>query len=213
MTHQDRDRVLALAGLFQAARLAQQLATKGSADQKALFTSLNSILVTEADDLETVYDGIQGLSIGLNLVNDKCSGNASPDDMELARYVISLIQLQIRLTKQNAMIDAVSQGIDSIKSQLEFFKSDDENTLHPTIISKLAELYKQTLSTMSPRIMVKGDHDFLTNPVIAEKIRAVLLAGIRSAFLWRKLGGRRWHLLFRRKLISDQATRLLQGMN
>ncbi len=213
MTPQDRDRVLALAGLFQAACLVQQLASKGSTDPKALFTSLNSVLVTKADDVDTVYSGIQGLSIGLNLVNDKCSGNSGPVDMELARYVISLIQLQIKLTKQNAMVEAISQGIDSINSQLDFFKSDDEFSLHPTIISKLAELYKQTISTLMPRIKVTGDQAHLTNPVVAEKIRAILLAGIRAAFLWRQLGGRRWHLLFRRKLIADQATRLLQGMN
>ena len=210
MTAQDRDKVLALAGLFQAARLAQQLASKGSADPKALFTSLNSILVTKAGDIDTVYNGIQGLNLGLNLVNDKCSGNSGPVDMELARYVITLTQLQIKLTKQNAMIEAISQGIDSINSQLDFFKSEDEFSLHPAIISKLAELYKQTISTLTPRIMVKGDQAHLTNTVIAEKIRAILLAGIRAAFLWRQLGGRRWHLLFRRKQIANQATRLLQ---
>ncbi|HKM37225.1 MAG TPA: DUF489 family protein, partial [Thiopseudomonas sp.] len=32
----------------------------------------------------------------------------------------------------------------------------------------------------------------------AAKVRALLFAGIRSARLWRQLGGRRWHLLTKR---------------
>ncbi len=37
----------------------------------------------------------------------------------------------------------------------------------------------------------------------AAKIRALLLAGIRSARLWRQLGGHRWQLIFsRRKLLA-----------
>ena len=33
----------------------------------------------------------------------------------------------------------------------------------------------------------------------AARVRALFLAGVRAAFLWHQLGGRRWQLLFQRK--------------
>lgn len=45
----------------------------------------------------------------------------------------------------------------------------------------------------------------------ADKVRALLLAGIRSAMLWRQLGGRRWQLLFSRRKLLDQLYPLLRG--
>jgi high frequency lysogenization protein len=77
------------------------------------------------------------------------------------------------------------------------------------LIEKLADLYTQTISTLGPRIMVSGDHGHLANPAIAAKVRAVLLAGIRSAVLWRQTGGQRWRLLFSRGRIARTAAELL----
>ena len=37
----------------------------------------------------------------------------------------------------------------------------------------------------------------------AAKIRALLLSGIRSARLWRQLGGHRWQLIFSRRKLLD----------
>jgi high frequency lysogenization protein len=39
---------------------------------------------------------------------------------------------------------------------------------------------------------------------MAERIRAILLAGARAAWLWRRLGGRRWHLIFTRSQILTE---------
>ena len=214
MTNQQYDRVLALAGLFQSARLAQQLAHEGKADTDAVYTSLQSIFFIDADNSVDIYGGQSalptGLKTGLSTLFDKCSGKPGPNDLELAKYVISLIQLQSKLRKQAAMVVAIADGVASIKSQLTLFKSEDGHSYHPTIVAKLAELYKQTISTLAPQILVNGEHMLLTNAVIADKIRAVLLAGIRSAVLWNQLGGRRWHLLFQRKPIANLATTILQ---
>jgi high frequency lysogenization protein len=79
------------------------------------------------------------------------------------------------------------------------------------LIEKLAELYTQTISTLTPRIMVNGEHGHLENPVIAAKVRTALFAGIRSAFLWHQLGGNRWQLLFSRKKIANEAREILRA--
>ena len=54
---------------------------------------------------------------------------------------------------------------------------------------------------------------FLIGALIAAKVRATLLAGIRSAVLWRQSGGNRWQLIFGRRKIIEQAGRLLKGLD
>ena len=46
-----------------------------------------------------------------------------------------------------------------------------------------------------------------------DKIRACLLAGIRSAVLWRQVGGSKWQLLFHRKKLVQAAQQLYSTLN
>ncbi len=77
------------------------------------------------------------------------------------------------------------------------------------VINKIDGLYQETISSISPRIIVQGDQGFLTNTDNASKIRTLLLAGIRSAVLWNQLGGSKWKLLFSRKKYLHAAQSLL----
>jgi len=126
--------------------------------------------------------------------------------------VIALMQLEAVLGRQPDMLEAIGKGIQAIEQQMKFFATEesDPDTIHPTLTDKLAELYQQTISTLAPRIMVNGEHGYLQNPAIAAKVRAALLAGIRSAVLWRQKGGSRWQLLFLRKRIAAEADELLR---
>ena len=68
---------------------------------------------------------------------------------------------------------------------------------------QLAELYLDTLSKLSFRIQVHGKIENLKDEYIVNKIRTLLLAGVRSAVLWYQLGGRRWRLVIHRKQIRQ----------
>ena len=206
------DRALALAGIFQAAHLVQQLARDGRTDPEAFKHSVNSILVTDAEKTEDIYGSLAGVKTGLTLLRDKLSGEAEPLDMELAKYVIAMIQHANRLSNRPELLDAISQGIDTIGEQMKFFEAGEpvQNGIHPNLIEKLAELYSQTISTLVPRIIINGEHGYLSNPAIAAKVRATLFSGIRAAYLWRQLGGRRWHLLFNRRRTIDTASDILE---
>ena len=46
---------------------------------------------------------------------------------------------------------------------------------------------------------MQGEPARLQDEDNAARIRALFLAGVRAAFLWHQLGGRRWRLLFQRK--------------
>ncbi|MFQ5761234.1 MAG: DUF489 family protein, partial [Acidiferrobacterales bacterium] len=89
---------------------------------------------------------------------------------------------------------------------------DTNAQIHPHLAAKLAELYTMTLSTCTPRIMVNGEQGYLENPSIVDKVRSLLLAATRSAFLWRQLGGRRWQLLLRRNTIIREAMQILDDI-
>lgn len=204
------DRTLALAGIFQAAHLVQQLANHGHADNDIFSSSINSVLKVNASDTSDVFGGAQGIRIGLRLLQDKLNGETQPDDLEMAKYVIAMIQHAHKLDKQPELMEAIQKGVETILDQMEFFeKEKTDNHVHPMLVEKLAELYKQTISAMSPRIIINGDEGYLSDTTIAAKVRASLFAGIRSAFLWHQLGGRRWHLLFNRSKTVMAATDIL----
>lgn len=206
------DRTLALAGVFQAAQLVQQLAREGRAETRAFAASVHSLLMIDASSTAAVYGGVQGVRFGLGLLRDKLAGETDPGDVEIAKYVISMIHLENRLRRRPEIQEAIHRGIGTIQSQMKFFEATENgDTAHPRLVEKLADLYTQTLSTLTPRIMVSGEHGYLADPQIAAKVRAALFAGIRSAFLWRQLGGGRWQLLFLRRKIADEAGRILVG--
>lgn len=209
MNPQDRDRCLALAGVFQAARIAQQLAREGKADQHAWQHSMQSIFITSPESVEEVFGGINGVKLGLQLISERLIKSTDKLDMEMLRYIVILMHLAKTMAKKQLMSDAIIEGVENIAETSSYFKTDDPEDIHPTTITKLADLYRLTISTLQPQLMVDGDEYFLKQPAIAEKIRASLLAGIRAAHLWHQLGGNRFRILFMRKQISNTATELL----
>ncbi len=203
LTHQ----VIALAGIAQAAALVQQLATSGKTDEHALIITIGSILKTDSESVLDIYGNDLGnLRLGLNHLNSQLTGYeiAYPDE---ARYAASLVFLERQLSEQTAMLKTVSIGIERAKAQTEHF-----HLLHENVLANLGDIYLQTVSRLQPRIMVNGVPDYLSRPDVANKIRACLLAGIRSAMLWKQCGGRRWKFLLFRKKTQIEVQRLLSHL-
>lgn len=198
------NQVIALAGIAQAAALVQQLATTGKADEQALEATLASILKVNSDSVLDVYgNDLANLKLGLAHLNSQLAGYeiAYPDE---ARYAASLVFLEKQLVEQISMLKTISIGIERAKAQVEHF-----HLLHENVLANLGDLYLQTVSRLQPRIMVNGVPDYLSRQDVANKIRACLLAGIRSAMLWKQCGGRRWKFLFFRKKTQNEVQRLL----
>ena len=101
------------------------------------------------------------------------------------------------------MLADIGKEIQDAERRLQHFPM-----LHPNILSQLAAIYRQSISTLQPKIMVKGETPHLQSPDNINKIRALLLAGIRSAMLWRQVGGLRRQILFSRRKLIDVAHRL-----
>ena len=205
MSHSITDRTLALAGVFQAASLVDQIANKGMANNAVIENSLETLFKFDAANVEAVYGGVIGVQHGLKVMCEQFSASRATRDVNITRYVVSLLVLEKKLSANQAMLAQLREQLEAIVNQLEFFSLG-----HDVLFTKLAEVYKNTISTLGPKIMVQGDHPYLSNEHNASKVRALLLAGIRSAVLWRQCGGNRWQILFGRKKLITECHRLLQ---
>lgn len=201
------ERTIALAGIFQAASLVRQVAKRGQYIDDDIETSIHSLFHINAADAETVFGDVARLHTGLNSLIVQFSGKGARD-IELTRYVVTLFYLERKLSNNDALMHILSNGLDAATAQAEYF-----SRTHPNVIAGLADVYQKTVSTLTPKIMISGESSILTNPDNANLIRALLLAGIRAAVLWRQAGGSRWKLLFQRRSIVAEAQRLLDGHN
>ncbi len=202
------NQVIALSGLAQTVYLIQQVARKGAADQDAVRVLISSVLKIDADDVLDVYGGISGLREGLKQLVRQLSSPRQVDP-EMARYASSLIYLQQQLMQDKAMIEAV--GVAVTRAQQVAEASGD--MLDEAVLTELADGYQRTISTMRPRILVSGDQRYLSDPLNAKRIRALLLAGVRSCVLWQQCGGVRWKLFWVRGRILKEARRLLEQLD
>lgn len=200
------DQTIALAGLTQAVQLVRNIARNGSADDEDLETCLSSLLKINADSVEDVYGGLKKLKNGLALL-ERQLGEPETVDTEMARYAAALVYLEGKYQKQSAMQKTVRAGLERATTQAAHF-----SVIHENVLSNLADVYQNSISQLAPRIVVVGEQRFLENPANANKIRALLLAGIRSAWLWRQCGGGRLGFLLNRRKLREEAKRLSQGI-
>lgn len=203
-SHQDK--TLALVGIYQVAQQVYQLATTGKTNELAFQTSINSLFCENPSDTLDVFGGdIQHLQLGIHalLAQMQSSQADAQRNIELTKYVLSLMILEKNVSKADGVLDKVSQVIESARTQRSHF-----GDFHDNVIATLARAYSENISNINPRIMVNGQHGHLQNPKTANKIRALLLAGIRASILWRQVGGSRWGLIWHRKRYLQAAQAL-----
>ncbi|NOT12697.1 MAG: high frequency lysogenization protein HflD [Methylococcaceae bacterium] len=197
------NQTIALAGIAQSAALVDQLAINGTADAVAMEASIGSILKIDSDSVIDVYGGLQGVKLGLEQLQVQMTGYKVVSPQQ-ARYAASLVFLESQLSSRKEMMKTIQIGIAKAQNQAEHF-----GLLHENVLANLGDIYLSTISTLQPRVMVNGEPDYLSRSDIANKIRAALLAGIRSAILWKQCGGSRWKFLFFRKKIQNELKVLL----
>lgn len=200
----NEERVLALAGVFQGAALAQQLATDGRCDEVAFEASVSSVFRIDADSVAAVYGGVSGLRRGLRTL--VAQFDDATRDIAVMRMAVTVLRLERSLTRNRPLVERLRDGIVSAQRQVEHF-----GLSHPNVSARLAELYASTLSTLKPRVMVTGNPAQLQQKANVDRVRTALLASARSAVLFHQLGGRQWHLLVYRKQCAMLARGLLTG--
>jgi high frequency lysogenization protein len=201
------DRVTALGGIFQAARLARDIARTGVCDAGAFEASRESLFEFEPDSVAAVFGGRQGVRYGLRTLYTQLE-KPQQRDLEIARYVISLLNLADRLRAGSDSMRNLYDELSALGRRREQFELGD-STQH----EQLAKIYQDVISVLGPKIMIRGEPLHLQNPDNATRIRVALLAGIRAAVLWRQAGGKKWQLLLRRRAIAASARDLVDSFD
>lgn len=197
--------VMALAGVFQAAILVEQLARQGRAESDELALCIRSVLNLNPASVEDVYEGVGGVHTGLQGLRDVLSRRGGGISAEVMRYAMGILHAQRKLAARDDLMDALGKSLERAVEQYRYFG----DPLHESVFGAAAHCYQQSVSKLNFRIRVMGNPTYLQNPHTANQVRAVLLFGIRSAHLWQQQGGRRWHILLRRGKLYDSAQQLL----
>jgi high frequency lysogenization protein len=200
----NRDRCIALAGMFQSAKLVHEIAYKGKYDEESAKASIYSLFQVEAESVPAVYGGLEGIVLGLNQLIEQLTGKEKRNS-ETTGYVITMMHLERKLANQGEMLNLISNGIHIASTRLAHFPM-----LHQNILGQIADIYSDTISTIHPRIMVHGDPMQLQDRNNVNIIRSLLLAGIRSATLWNQCGGSRIQIILSRKKIISIAIELME---
>lgn len=199
-----RHLAIALAGLLQAVRLVQQTANGCFRDSDALAACLTGLFNTDPASVDSVFGDLAGLQSGMDTALDQIDSRRGRRDLELTRYAITVLYLERKLAGQPAMLERIRSAIDNVRAQAESL-----GMAQPGVVASLADVYKQTVSTLRPQVLVNGNPEILGNADNQNLIRTLLLAAIRAAVLWRQCGGRRLTLVLRRRALQAAIESLL----
>lgn len=199
-----RDLTIALAGVCQSAKLVHQFAHRGNADQQAFQASLNSLLKINSNNTLDVFNGeLVNLRLGLSTLLEQFGGNKGQFDLEIGRYWLSLLSLEGKLSRHDQHKRLLGERIQNLVRQSQHFSLEDEQ-----FITNTAAIYVDVISPLGSKIQVKGSSIYLRQEAIHHRVRSALLCGMRSAVLWRQLGGSRLKLFFSRNHYYQAAQQL-----
>ncbi len=199
---------IALAGVCQAATLVQRIARQGDIDQAEFEASIRSIVITDPNNTEDVFGGTQQLKTGFVTLVAQLGNQPADKDAEVTRYIAAILGLERKLRKKPNSLNELGQRISQLQRQQTHL-----DLLDSQMMSNLASVYSDVVSPLGPKIQVAGNPTLLKQPAIQHKVRALLLAGVRAAVLWRQLGGQRRQILFNRRKILANAESTLRNIN
>jgi len=204
--HTLESRSIAFAAMCQAAYLVDKVSSKGICpDAIAFNTSLKSIVRTESAAPLEIFGGHESLKLGYNTVIAQLDNVNGSRNIQVTKYVAGMIALERKLTANSGTLNLLGERINQVNRQLAHFEIDDSS-----VLSNFDSIYRDLISNLGPKIQVNGNPTYLQQEHTQHKIRALLLAGVRAAVLWRQVGGQRRQLFLSRRAIVQQTKQNLQ---
>lgn len=189
-----REQAIALAAVVQAALLVDLLSREGNAPAESMQSLAGGLFRFEWDQAEEVFGGLQAIERGLGGLADMLDYGTTTEHPAALRYTLSLLHLGGMLARDRNRLSAIRARLEHANlKQVHFSSRFDE------LAASLAAIYQDCVSPMRFRIRVNGSARQLQDARVAERIRALLLCGLRAAVMWRHAGGRRYRLVLQRK--------------
>ena len=224
-----KNQVIALARVALAAALVDKLARTGYDEIESFNTLIHALLDTNPKSTESVFIDRNHLRLGLDTLRRilhqtgahqaelqrSQTTNNSLDDYnysEILRYVLSMVHLERKLSSNQQMLGNIGSRLEQVERQVQHFSGPDavSGYRNESVLANIASIYADTISTFRFRIQVNGNPNHLQQELIVHKIRCLLLCGIRSAVLWKQVGGSRFKVLLNRAQHAEMATELLR---
>ena len=200
-----KDQTLALIGLYQSLALVQNIAWEGNSQHSCMIPTIESILKLNPDQFIEVYGSTENLRLGIQTLKTALQNKSEKHAVERTRYAINLMYLTSKLEENKQVLSSLGSQIERISNQYESVADSFDD-----ITQDLGGLYREHVSPLGPKVIIEGDPVYLKMDQNASKIRALLLAGIRSIILWKQANGKRWTLLLGRKSLLDNIVALEQ---
>lgn len=204
--------VVALAGVTQAAVFVDWVANARDPQPQASQALLRPVLIQDVPDLRDLVPDLSRFEVGLETLSTMLTAPGT-EVVQPARYLLNILEIARRLRGRPSLVERLRN---EIAANANAFSGDEtESRAAPerdaALAQLLADIYLNTVSKMPRRVQVVGVPERLQQPKVAAHIRALLLSGVRFAWLWHQLGGRRWHLVTRRRAMRNQVAHFLDG--
>jgi high frequency lysogenization protein len=185
-----REQTLAFMGIAQAATLVDDIANGRPVSVDGEQAIVAAIFVTDPESVDEVIGNVGNYTSGLATARALLS---TPDQrvVEAMKYTMAIIDISRRLRKNRPLTARLGELIGELAPSWQTLSPDE-------LFQQASAVYQSTISTLDRRVHVRGSGELLQQADVANRIRTLLLAGVRFAWLWQQLGGRRWHLLMRR---------------
>lgn len=198
----------ALAGIFQAIHCVISIAKTGTTHQDDLETLIRATLTIDANSTEAIFGNYANLYTGFNTIIQQL--DSTKTEADFGRYLVTIFSLEKQLSSNAKMLDVIGSRIAQTARTLDYQnKTSDDESISQDIIKSLADLYQETLSTLPAKIQVVGQSKYLEQSTNQQKIRALLLSAIRSAVLWRQVGGKKRQFIFSKNQLIETAKKLM----
>jgi hypothetical protein len=106
------------------------------------------------------------------------------EQRDMARYFFSILHVERRFAADAQMREVVRNRLEHASFRAEHFASHVGEVCH-----SVAGVYQDTFSRLPRAHQGDGQCPAPENGENADIVRSLLLAGVRSAYLWRQLGG------------------------
>ncbi|RUO50860.1 lysogenization regulator HflD [Pseudidiomarina aquimaris] len=200
-----QQRVLALAAIAQACAAVKQLARHGQLTEEFERDALlQSVLEQDPESFAAIYGDAGNLNFGLKVLLAQI-GATRNKDVEITRYMVGVLALARRFERSTRAVADLGQRIQQLQRQQQQFQFEQE-----TIITGMAGAYSDFISPLGRPLQIHGKPALLQQKNVQNQIRALLLAAIRSAILWRQVGGKRRHFIFSRRRMVATALDLIR---
>lgn len=182
-------RLVALLALSQAAALIDHLALTGLLETQAFDRLLDDLL-------EEAATSRQAYPLGAAVLQDWLHGRLALERRLVPRYVRAILKLERALARQPGWQALLGPELERVRLLRRHYAREPR-----AVSAALAGVYLKATEGLRQPVPVTGALRQIGREDTADRIRALLLAGVLAAARWRREGGTPWQLLLGKRAL------------